>query len=245
MLDKHLTAQGWKVLAKKHEASDGALEKALTKYGQLKDDKLNERLEALEDIKKLATAAKTVHKTKREVASYLDNVLEEVDKVQRALVQEKKTAAKTDEEGNDPGEDDLVASLNRVRGGAELQFCACVGNPFAVAVARHIGGMQKRALKAINSGTVFVEGSCIFEANAHTFVVPRLQGGLAGKLKKALALQTNKSYKVRVRAWRMVWLRTTPRTPTRLPRSTFLLCRPALMQKTRHATPLARSPHGF
>jgi hypothetical protein len=117
MAEKHLTEQGWKALAKKQGVSDSALEKALAKLGQLKEDKLDERLDALDDIKKHATAAKGKNKSNKEVADYLDDLLAEAEKTRRALELERKEAAE-EEDDDDEGEDDtggdLVAALAKV-----------------------------------------------------------------------------------------------------------------------------------
>jgi hypothetical protein len=194
MAEKHLTELAWKTLSKKQSVKESDLSKALARYAACKPDDLDGRLKTLGEVKKEATSLKAEHKKNKEVADYLDDIIEEADSTLKS-VEEQKKAPKAP-----AGEElDLAGGLAKVKSGQELPFAVCVGRPYAVAVATQITGKDREALKAINKGTTFITGTCVFEQNAHTFVVPRVQTGLAKKLRVALAAQTGKTYKVRVR----------------------------------------------
>ena len=84
----------------------------------------------------------------------------------------------------------------------QLKFVAMVsGKGSSVLVASNVGGSARKVLKSLAGGGsgAFVAGQCIFEKNAHTFIVQTVPGGLASKLSKALHAQTGMAYKVRVR----------------------------------------------
>jgi hypothetical protein len=54
-------------------------------------------------------------------------------------------------------------------------------------------------LGKISKATRFIEGKCVFENDAHTFIVESVPAGLARNLKRALKEHTGLTYKVRVR----------------------------------------------
>jgi hypothetical protein len=85
----------------------------------------------------------------------------------------------------------------------QLQFMAFVaGKSCAVVVGKRVGSATKKLLPEIAgaSGGQYVQGECIFEKNAHTFVLAKVPGGLAKKLATALESETGQKYKVRVRS---------------------------------------------
>lgn len=86
----------------------------------------------------------------------------------------------------------------------QLQFMAYVaGKICATIVTRKVGAATRKLLPEIVGGALggqFVSGECIFEKNAHTFVLEKVPGGLAAKLAKALQAETGQKYKVRVRS---------------------------------------------
>jgi hypothetical protein len=85
----------------------------------------------------------------------------------------------------------------------QLQFMAYLaGKNCAVVVGRRVGVATKKMLPEIAggvSGGKYVQGECIFEKNAHTFVLEQVPGGLAKKFASALNAETGQKYKVRVR----------------------------------------------
>jgi len=86
----------------------------------------------------------------------------------------------------------------------QLQFMAYLaGKTCAVVVGRRVGSATKKLLPEIAGGAgggQFAQGECIFEKNAHTFVLAKVPGGLAKKLAAALQTETGQKYKVRVRS---------------------------------------------
>ena len=86
----------------------------------------------------------------------------------------------------------------------QLKFMAYVaGKICAVIVARKVGSATKKLLPDIaggSSGGKFYLGECIFEKNAHTFVLEAVPGGLAKKLAAALQAETGQKYKIRARS---------------------------------------------
>lgn len=86
----------------------------------------------------------------------------------------------------------------------QMKFMAYLaGDACAVIVARKVGNGTKKLLPDIvgaAGGGKFVSGECIFEKNAHTFVLEQVPGGLRPKLEKALQIETGTKYKARVRS---------------------------------------------
>jgi hypothetical protein len=201
MAEKHLTVAGWRPIAKKHDIKDTDLTKALEKYEKLDEKAFDKRTAALEAIKEEAIALKIDNKKNKDLVGYLDDV---AGAATTAAKEVKKAAKEAEDEDEDEDEDDdsgdLAAALSRVRSGASLAFAASLAKkPYAVALGRKIGSKHREQLIKINGSRQFLQGQCIFEAEKHTFVVERVAGGLAAKLKAALNEQTGKSYKVRVR----------------------------------------------
>ncbi len=101
----------------------------------------------------------------------------------------------------------LINGLKKIRtadGKESIPFVACVAKPFyGVLFTRNamekIGPTHKKTLTELTQGTKFIIGNCLFENNAHTFVVDPVPGGLAKKLKLALKEFTGQTCKVRVR----------------------------------------------
>jgi hypothetical protein len=85
----------------------------------------------------------------------------------------------------------------------QMRFMAYMaGKRSAVIVAKKTGGAMKKVLAEISgasSGKIAL-GECIFEQNAHTFVLAKPPAGMAKLLAAALLAETAVKYKVRVRA---------------------------------------------
>jgi hypothetical protein len=86
----------------------------------------------------------------------------------------------------------------------QFKFMAYLaGKSCAVLVALKVGSASKKLLPDIAGGVTggkFILGECIFEKNAHTFVLESVPGGLAKKLTTALNAETGQKYRVRVRS---------------------------------------------
>jgi len=216
MADKHLDSGDWKSLAKEHKLKGAVdLEKALAAWGKLDaDDDPDERLAALDDVDKEAKSLRADKSVKAndELDDWLDQVQKESAKARKEVLADKKAAEeKEDEGGEDEGEDGdeaalgtrLLQGLVRVRNGkgkVTAQFVACVARPFwGLMVAKRVKPKQKLQLKEATGGKRFVTGTCVFEEQAFTFIVEKVGGGLASKLKSAIKAHTGKQWRVRVR----------------------------------------------
>jgi len=94
----------------------------------------------------------------------------------------------------------MVTAMAQVKTGAQLQFMALTGSTCTVIVGRRVSGSTQKLLREISGGGgQIVQGECIFENNAHTFVTAKASGGLAKKLAKALLAETGVRYNVQVR----------------------------------------------
>ena len=86
----------------------------------------------------------------------------------------------------------------------QLKFMAYLaGKAAAVLVSRKVGSATKKLLPEIagvTSGGKCYTGECIFEKNAHTFVLETVPAGLAKKLAYALLAETGQKNKTRVRS---------------------------------------------
>ena len=221
MSEKHLTELAWKAIVIKKQVKDGELTKALIVFSKTDEKDSAAQLKALDKILTTAETVKRGYKDDKEVAAYLDEVLKEARKSRATVAEAAKKAPeeKEDETASDAEAEEyqknfkskLTEALAKVKArapkpgedpGAQLKFVALMGgSASAVLVAANVGGSARKVLTTlagVASGT-FVTGECIFEKNAHTFVVEQVPGGLAKKLSAALRKQTGVSYKVRVR----------------------------------------------
>ncbi|MBT9459503.1 MAG: hypothetical protein IV092_04015 [Burkholderiaceae bacterium] len=207
MSDKTLTEAEWKKFAKGRSLKDAALLKAM---GELDKAKAPEdQLSALDDIEKQSDLLRKANKADKEVTGYLDDL-------DKALVKERKLAEaearKADAEQEEDEEEEsptllttkMVPLLREVPKGVVLQvMIASAGKDCVVLVSRKpIGPPRRKLLTAelgTTSGVKFVTGECLFEANAHTFVLLTQAAGMAKKIKEALLDQTGQRYKIRVR----------------------------------------------
>ncbi|TDP62839.1 hypothetical protein [Roseateles toxinivorans] len=207
MSDKTLTEAEWKKFAKGRGLKDAALLKAMGELDKAKTPE--DQLAALDDIEKQSEQLRKANKADKEVTGYLDDL-------DKALVKERKLAeaearkAAAEQVGDEEEESPtllttkMVPLLRDVRKGTVLQaMVATVGNDCVVLVSRKpIGSPRRKLLTAelgTTSGVKFVTGECIFEQNAHTFVLLTQAAGMAKKIKEALLKQTEQRYKIRVR----------------------------------------------
>jgi hypothetical protein len=101
----------------------------------------------------------------------------------------------------------LANALKKVKAAAgkdSFAFVACIAKPFygvllAKSPTEKIGAPHKKLLTELTAGTKFIVGSCLFENEAHTFVVDSIPAGLAKNLKKSIKEFTGVNCKVRVR----------------------------------------------
>jgi len=227
MSEKHLTEAPWKTLVSKQGVKDIGLQKALAAYGKL--DAAKEpaaALETLKDIGELATKLKKANSAKEEVVAHLDEILKELKKTTPALegkiknlaaaaaaAAKSQPVATTSEEEEEEEEESpdikvrLANALKKVKGANgkdSFAFVACVAKPvYGLLLARSatekIGAPHKKVLTELTGAVKFLVGSCLFENDAHTFVVDTIPSGLAKNLKKSIKEFTGVNCKVRVR----------------------------------------------
>lgn len=208
MADKRLTEMAWKAFAKKHDYKDAALLKALAKLDSAGHDP-GKQLEALELIEKEAAALRKANKADKELAGQLDDMDKAADKArsdaQGAIKQAEKEAAESeDEEGPAALTTKLVPLLRAVPKGEVLNaMLAVYGKSVAVLLSRKtLSASAKKVLAAglpEASGAKYFPAQCLFEANAHTFVMEKRLPSIAKLIKAALLEQTGMRVKVRVR----------------------------------------------
>ncbi|MDY0746005.1 hypothetical protein SNE35_15900 [Paucibacter sp. R3-3] len=209
MSDKNITELEWKKFAKGKGYKDGAFVKALA---ALETGKTPEaKLAALDTIEKEGDALRKANKADKELGSYLDDAEKAAGKERKLQEMEaKKAAAK--QSASEEDEDDspaaltskMIPLLRQVRKGDVMHtMVAITGKEVAVMVSRKPIGPPKRKLLTdylgASGGVKFVVGECIWEENAHTFVLSTQAGGLAKKIKAALLKQVEQRFKVRVR----------------------------------------------
>jgi hypothetical protein len=216
MSEKHLTEPPWKTLVLKSKVKDTGLQKALQAYAKIEAAKdPAQALETLEEIALQAAKIKKANPALKEVVEYLDELLKEVPKTKRTLAALPKPEEPKAEKLAEPEEEAegaglkvrLINALKKVKAGEgaeSIRFVVCLAKPFcgvllAKSASDRLGPAHKKELTELTKGTKFVEGSCLFEKEAHTFVVETVPAGLASKLKKALKEHTGLTYKVRVR----------------------------------------------
>ena len=206
--DKQLTEQEWKKFAKGKNLKDAALVKAMAELDKAKAP--DAQLEALAEIEKQADLLRKANKADKDITAYLDDIDKALGKERKlAEAEAKKAAAQESSESEDEEEPAqlavrMVPLMKAVAKGEVLHaMIATEGKEAAVMVSRKsLGAPQRKLLTTAlgtTSGVKFIAGECIWEANAHTFVVQSAAAGLARKLREALFKQTQQRFKVRVR----------------------------------------------
>jgi len=204
MTDKYLSELEWKKFAKGRGLKDAALIKAFAALENAKTPA--QQLEALADIEKQADILRKADKSDKELQTWLGSLDKDLDK-QRKLSQfeAKKAEAAADEEDSPAAlTTQMVPLLRQVAKGGELPVVlATTSAKVAVLVAKRSIAPSRRKLLTdylgVTGGVKFIAGHCLFEQNAHTFVLATQAAGLAKKIKAALLEQTNLRFKVRVR----------------------------------------------
>ena len=208
MSDKNITELEWKKFAKGKGYKDGAFVKALAalELGKTPEAKLA----ALDAIEKEGDALRKANKADKDLGSYLDDAEKAAGKERKLQEAEAKKAAK--QSASEEDEDDspaaltakMIPLLRQVRKGDVMKVMVAVtGKEVAVLVSKKPIGPPKRKLLTdylgLSGGVKFAVGECIWEENAHTFVLSTQAAGLAKKIKAALYKQVEQRFKVRVR----------------------------------------------
>jgi hypothetical protein len=206
MADKYLSESDWQKFAKGRGLKDAPLLKAMAAFEKAKDPAA--RLDALDEVEKQSDLLRKAGKGDKEMTAYFDGVDKALDK-ERKLA---RTAAREAEAAESEGEEEespllittkMIPLLRQVKKGDEMQvMIASTGKDVAVLMSRRTISPTRRKLLAdyLQASSVkVILGHCIFEDNAHTFVLKTQAAGLAKKVRAALLKQAEMRVKVRVR----------------------------------------------
>lgn len=209
MVDKVLTEAGWKKFYEDRPSDDGPLIKALAAAEKAEKGGGPAFVEALEAVDKQIAAFRKGCKTlkaDKELTARLEAMDKALDAALKEAQRAEKQAAEQEDEDESPAllTTKMIPLLREVRKGTPMHtLVALAGKEACVLVARRAIAPARRKMLAeqlgASSGIKYVTGQCIFEENAHTFVVQSQASGLAKKLKAALHAQTAMRLKVRVR----------------------------------------------
>ena len=208
MSEKNLTESPWKLLANKYKLKDPGLQNALRDYNAINCEKdPSGASDALTDVAEQSSKLKKANPAVKEVTAYLDEVCKAAARQKQVLAAIIKAQAQQETPGDGELKPRLIASLNKVRAAAGkdlIPFVACIAKPFygillAKSSSEAIGPAHKKLLTELTGGTKFIVGDCVFENNAHTFIVDNVVAGLAKNLKRSLKEFTGQTFKVRVR----------------------------------------------
>ena len=211
MSDKNLTELEWKKFSKGKNFKDAAFVKALAALEKARDP--GAKLAALDEIEKQADVLRKANKADKELTSYLDDTDKAASKDRKLAEFEAKkaaAAAKKDDSGDDEEETptllttQMIPLLRQVKKGDVMHaLVATAGKDTAVLLSkRAIAPARRKLLQeylGVSGGIKYAVGECIWEENAHTFVLQTQASGLARKIKTALLAQTELRCKVRVR----------------------------------------------
>jgi hypothetical protein len=212
--EKNLTELEWKKFSKGKKFEDKDFIKALAalEAGQRTKDVAAQQ-KALDDIEKQSGKLRTANKADKELLRYLDDAEKELPGQRKLLEIEAKKGARQAAQAGAEGDDEGPAALTTKmlpllrevpKGDVVLQaMVASAGKVVSVLVSRRAAGASQKKLLleelGVSSGAKFMQGECIWEANAHTFVLEAKVANLAKLVKAALLKQTDQRFKVRVR----------------------------------------------
>jgi len=213
--EKNLTDAEWKKFSKGKKFEDRDWLKALDALesgAKAKAKDVAAQLKALDEVEKQAGKLRSANKADKELTRYLDDADKEITGQRKLLETEAKKASQhaeqqesEDEEGPAALSTKMLPVLRAVpKGDAVMQaLIAVVGKDVAVLVSRRAISASSRKLLieelGVSSGVKYMAGECIWEANAHTFVLEAKVANLAKLIKAALLKQTGAKFKVRVR----------------------------------------------
>ncbi|WP_077032600.1 hypothetical protein [Pelomonas sp. KK5] len=209
MSEKNLSEAEWKKFSKGRGLKDAALLKAFGALDGAKDAEA--RLAALAEVEKQADILRKAAKGDKEVASYLDDADKSLAKERKSAEADARKAAKENESAGEEDEESpalltskLLPLVKMVQKGEPMQaLVALAGKDTAVMLSKRSISPARRKLMqdflGATGGVKYAVGECIWEANAHTFVLQTQAAGLAKKLKAALLAQVGLRLKVRVR----------------------------------------------
>lgn len=218
MADK-LAESTWSAFTRKHrfDLDDGALLKALARWDKTDDGKPGPRLDALKDLteqinKQVAVLAKKKKELGDKPFALLKDKLDELRGLADAegKLAERKQAEASAADGEEADSPVLLTTkmiplVRELRKG-EARMPALIslaGKETAVLIMRRpIAPTRRKLMQAhlqAQSGLKHIQGECVFEKNALTFVLASPAAGLAKRIGAALLQQLGLRLKVRVR----------------------------------------------
>lgn len=211
MGERFLTTSDWSKFSKGKDYKDAALLKALAAFEKAERSGPGEALKALEELEKQSDQLRKAYRADKQLAAYVGDLEKALARQRKAS--EEEAAKKAPPQRADTIDEDqspallttkMVPLLRQIRSGdTAFAKIAMAGKQTVVLLSRKaIGPAQRKLLTdelGTTSGVKFVDGTCVFEANAYTFVVQSAAGGLAVRVKAALFKQTEQRVKVRVR----------------------------------------------
>lgn len=213
---KLLTENGWKALAAKFKVKDNGLQKALSIYEKLADNKYVERLKAIGSVGQLATALKKDAYVSDIpiVSKYLDNVIDAADSEEseiskaKALAEKSAKAAATAQKDGDAEAEKreqeegkyemrLMAAFQKLKSAQNLsyEFIVCDAKPHCgLMVAKAITPRHKEELTRLTDGgkRFLRPGTCHFEDGHFVFSMEQPVTGLARRLQDSIKFFTGK-----------------------------------------------------
>ena len=210
MSDKYLTVKEWQKFAKDGAYKDAAFVKALAAAEKAEDAAPADQLKVLFELEDQGRALLKLHKADKKLEAYLEDVNKALKKYRKEAEKEvEELAAKEAAEGSDNDspvllQHAMIPLLRQVRKGDEMQaLIGVAGKDAVVLISRRSIAPTRRELLTkwlgASGGVKWIKGVCIYEENAHTFVVEGAAAGLAKKLKTALLQQVELRLNVRVR----------------------------------------------
>lgn len=203
-VEKQLSETAWKSFANGRGLKDGPLLKALAELA--KADQPDSQQSALDAIDKQTDALLKAHKGDKELSAYLADMDKAVARARKAAEQAA-AQAKDDDDEDSPAAltSKLIPLIRQVRNGGEPVFAlvATAGKSAAVLMSRkEIAANRKKVLAEYldaSGGVKYLDGQCLLENNALTFVLKGPVAGMAKRLRAALLQQTELALKVRCR----------------------------------------------
>ncbi|MEO6409739.1 MAG: hypothetical protein ABIO45_13425 [Burkholderiaceae bacterium] len=209
MAEKNLSGSAWKAFAKGKGYKDAPLLKAFEVLEKAEKGPPAAQLAALDEVDKQAELLRNLHKADKDLLAWLAGVAKSLALARNAVPAEAPAPKAAAAPALDAKSRALLSTamlplLAQVKkGGAMPVAIALASKDAAVLISRHDMGPTGRKLLAAYLGTgpgvKFIAGECVFEENAHTFVVKAGAGGLAKRLQAALLKQTG----LRLRALRV------------------------------------------
>ncbi|WP_077038176.1 hypothetical protein [Pelomonas sp. KK5] len=206
--DKYLTVKEWQKFAKGRGYKDEALVKALTAAEKAENEGATEHLKVLFELEEQGRALLKLNKGDKKLESYLEDMYKPLKKYRKDAEKavDKAAERESEEDGDSTAamQHAMIPLIRAIKKGTEAQALIAVGGKdTAVLLSKKAISPSRREMMlkwlGASGGVRWIKAVCLFEENAHTFVVEGAAAGLAKKLKAALLAQVELRLNVRVR----------------------------------------------